>query len=77
MLSGDDVHPSSEKIWSGGIDYWRLYFTVVSTVIQSGAYVWKIEKYGNEETSGITDERGARGPEKNDYGNAGERPSVV
>lgn len=41
-------------------------------MLQSCAYVWKIEKFRDEEGSSVADEGCTRGSAEDDYGNAGE-----
>ncbi len=50
----------------------RNYDEFIS-MIESCAYVWKIEKYGDEESPSIADEKCTRGPAADDYGNDGEK----
>ena len=46
-------------------------------MVQSSTYVRKIETNGDEEAFGVANEERPRRSKENDYGNVGERSSVI
>ena len=46
-------------------------------MLESLPYVWKIEKYGDEESSSVADEKCTRRPAANDYGNDGKETRII
>ena len=47
------------------------------SMLESSAYVWKIKKYGDEESSSVANERCPRGSAANDHGNDGKETRII
>ncbi len=45
-------------------------------MVESGTYVWKIEKYGDEESSSVADEKCTSSQAPAEYGNDGKETRV-